>query len=182
MNGHSDGRPLRRLVVLRHAKSAWPAGVEDHERPLAPRGRRDAPAAGRALAEGDWLPDLALCSTAVRARQTWEFASAQWGTPPPVRLDPRLYAADVPDLLQTVREVPASVETLLVIGHNPGLAELVLELAGDGLDDTLDRVRVKFPTSAIAVLAWHGVSWDTLAPATALLTDVTVPRGEKKDR
>jgi len=171
--------PLRRLVVLRHAKSAWPTGVPDHERPLAPRGRRDAPAAGRALAEADCLPDLALCSTAVRARQTWELAAEQWGTPPPVRLDERLYGADVPELLEAVREVPDQVGTLLLIGHNPGLEELVLELAGDGLDDALDEVRTKFPTSAVAILAWHGNSWQELAPGTALLTDVTVPRGKK---
>ncbi|MGW0818178.1 SixA phosphatase family protein [Streptomyces viridiviolaceus] len=171
---------LRRLVVLRHAKSARPAGVADHDRPLAGRGRRDAPAAGRALAEADCLPDLALCSTAVRARQTWELASAQWGTPPPVRHDGRLYAAGVPELLTVVREVPAEVETLLLIGHNPGLEELVLTLAEDDLDDALDRVRVKFPTSAIAVLAWHGTAWRALAPGTALLTAMTVPRGAKR--
>lgn len=171
--------PLRRLVVLRHAKSAWPAGAADHERPLAPRGRRDAPAAGRALADADCLPDLALCSTAVRARQTWELAAEQWGTPPPVQLDARLYGADVPELLEVLHEVPAQVRTLLVIGHNPGLEELVLELAGDGLDDALAQVRLKFPTSAVAVLAWHGSSWRELAPGTALLTEMLVPRGKK---
>ena len=180
MNGRAGVGPLRRLVVLRHAKSAWPVGVDDHERPLAPRGRRDAPAAGRALAEADCLPDLVLCSTAVRARQTWELASAQWGTPPPVRLESRLYAAAVSDLLEAVHAVPAQVETLLLIGHNPGLADLVLALAGDALDDALDRVRAKFPTAAIAVLAWHGSGWDSLAPDMALLTDMTVPRGKKK--
>ncbi|MEU8982166.1 histidine phosphatase family protein [Streptomyces sp. NPDC048309] len=179
MTARHGAGPLRRLVVLRHAKSAWPEGVSDHERPLAPRGRRDAPAAGRALAEADCLPDLALCSTAVRARQTWELAAEQWGTPPPVRLDERLYAAEVPELLAAVREVPDQVGTLLLIGHNPGLEELVLDLAGDGLDDALDHVRTKFPTSAVAVLAWHGSSWRELAPGTALLTDVAVPRGKK---
>ncbi|MET7294623.1 histidine phosphatase family protein [Streptomyces griseoloalbus] len=172
--------PLRRLVVLRHAKSAWPEGVADHERPLAPRGRRDAPAAGRALAEADCLPGLALCSTAVRARRTWELAAAQWGTPPPVRHDRRLYHAGVPELLAVVHEVPGEVETLLLIGHNPGLEALVLTLAGDGLDDTLDRVREKFPTSAIAVLSWRGADWRDLAPGAALLTSVTVPRGGKR--
>lgn len=171
--------PLRRLVVLRHAKSAWPEGVPDHERPLAPRGRRDAPAAGHALAEIDCLPDLALCSTATRARETWELASAQWGTPPPVRHDPRLYAADVPELLQVVREAPAQAATLLLIGHNPGLEELVLDLAGDGLDNLLDEVRLKFPTSVIAVLTWRGTTWRDLAPGTALLTWMAVPRGKK---
>jgi phosphohistidine phosphatase len=180
MSARSGARPLRRLVVLRHAKSAWPAGVPDHGRPLAPRGLRDAPAAGIALAEADSLPDLALCSTAVRARQTWESASAEWGTPPPVRYEPRLYATDVADLLDVVHQVPPEVETLLLIGHNPGLAELVLELAGDSLDDALDEVRVKFPTSAIAVLAWHGRTWQDLAPGTALLTGLIVPRGKKK--
>ncbi|PWI19979.1 phosphohistidine phosphatase [Streptomyces sp. Act143] len=179
MIARAGAGPLRRLVVLRHAKSAWPEGVPDHRRPLAPRGLRDAPAAGRALAEADCLPDLALCSTAVRARQTWDLASAQWGTPPPVRHDARLYGADVPELLDVVHEVPAEVETLLLVGHNPGLEDLVLGLAGDGLDDTLDRVREKFPTSAIAVLTWRGTAWDGLAPGTALLTAVTVPRGKK---
>jgi phosphohistidine phosphatase len=179
MIARAGGGPLRRLVVLRHAKSAWPEGVADHERPLARRGRRDAPAAGRALAEADCLPDLALCSTAVRARQTWELASAQWGTPPPVRRDPRLYAAEVSDLLTAVHAVSPEVETLLLVGHNPGLEELVLELAEDGLDDALDQVRAKFPTAAIAVLAWHGPAWDTLLPGTALLTSMIVPRGRK---
>ncbi|MFI9601088.1 SixA phosphatase family protein [Streptomyces sp. NPDC052043] len=176
------GTTLRRLVVLRHAKSAWPEGVADHDRPLAPRGRRDAPAAGRALAESDCLPDLALCSTARRARQTWELASAQWGTPPPVRYDRRLYAADAPDLLAAVREAPPEIATLLLLGHNPGLEELVLDLAGDGLNDTLDRLRTKFPTSAVAVLSWYGPDWSSLAPDAALLTDLLVPRGSKKRR
>ncbi|MBC9729596.1 histidine phosphatase family protein [Streptomyces sp. TRM68367] len=182
MIARAGGGPLRRLVVLRHAKSAWPDGVADHQRPLAPRGLRDAPAAGHALAEADCLPDLALCSTAVRARQTWDLACAQWGTPPPVRHDARLYAADVPDLLEVVHEVPPEVDTLLLVGHNPGLEDLVLHLAGDGLDDTLDRVRTKFPTSAIAVLSWRGTTWRTLTPDTALLTAVTVPRGKKSKK
>jgi phosphohistidine phosphatase len=171
--------PLRRLVVLRHAKSARPADTPDHARPLATRGRRDASAAGHALAEADLLPDLALCSTAVRARQTWALAAGQWGTPPPVRHDPRLYAAGADDLLAVVHEVPAGIATLLLVGHNPGLGNLVLELAGDGLGDTLKQVRTKFPTSAVAVLAWHGTGWQDLAPRTAVLTSVTVPRGRK---
>ncbi|PKW06360.1 phosphohistidine phosphatase [Streptomyces sp. 1222.5] len=171
--------PMRRLMVLRHAKSAWPEGVQDHRRPLGPRGLRDAPAAGRALAEVGGLPDLALCSTAVRARRTWELAAAEWGTPPPVRYDRRLYAAGVADLLDVVREVPREVEALLLVGHNPGLEELVAELAGDGLDDSLERLRAKFPTSAIAILTWRGTGWPALGPGTALLTSFMVPRGKK---
>ncbi|MER6133199.1 histidine phosphatase family protein [Streptomyces sp. NPDC001815] len=180
MIARAGAGPLRRLIVLRHAKSAYPDGVTDHERPLAPRGRRDAPAAGRALAAVDCLPELALCSTAVRARQTWDLTAAQWGTPPPVRHDARLYGADVPELLEVVREAPAEAKTLLLVGHNPGLEDLVLTLAGDSLDDALDDVRTKFPTSAIAILAWHGGGWESLGPGTALLTDMIVPRGRKK--
>lgn len=182
MIARAGAGPLRRLVVLRHAKSAWPEGVADRRRPLAPRGRRDAPAAGRALLDHDVLPDLALCSPALRARQTWELASAQWGTPPRVQYDPRLYAADADALLKVVREVPDWVETLLVVGHNPGLEDLVLALASDGLDDTLDRVRKKFPTAALAVLTWRGKSWSALKPGKALLTSVTVARGRKSKK
>ncbi len=127
----------------------------------------------------DCLPGLALCSTAVRARRTWELAAAQWGTPPPVRFDPRLYHADVPTLLGVVRETPAETETLLLVGHNPGLEGLVLTLAADGLDDTLARVRAKFPTSAVAVLDWRGAGWRDLVPGGALLTSVAVPRGRR---
>ncbi|MDW4906622.1 histidine phosphatase family protein [Streptomyces sp. ADMS] len=179
MTARQGMAPPRRLVVLRHAKSAWPMGVDDHDRPLGPRGLRDAPAAGRALADADCLPDLALCSTAERTRRTWELAAAEWDTPPPVRHDPRLYGADVPELLAVVHEVPSETRTLLVVGHNPGLEELVLELAGDALDDALDNVQVKFPTSAIAVLAWHGDSWHDLTPGTALLTGMIVARGNR---
>ncbi|MFJ4485694.1 SixA phosphatase family protein [Streptomyces longwoodensis] len=179
MTGDPSDGPLRRLVVLRHAKSAWPEGVPDHERPLAPRGRRDAPAAGRALADARCLPDLALCSTALRARTTWELASAQWDGPPPVRYDERLYAAGVPALLRVVHETPPEVTTLLLVGHNPGLEDLVHALAGDALDDTLPRIRAKFPTSALAVLTRPAPTWRSLAPGTALLTWTAVPRGGK---
>jgi phosphohistidine phosphatase len=171
-------RPLRRLVVLRHAKSARPEGVPDHDRPLGTRGLRDAPAAGRWLATADCLPDLVLCSTARRTRQTWELAAAELGSTPPARHDPRLYAADDQELLDVVREVPTDIETLLLIGHNPGLQDLVLLLAGEALGDTLRRAQTKFPTSAVAVLTWHG-TWSDLAPGVALLTDLAVPRGQR---
>ncbi|NUK55354.1 histidine phosphatase family protein [Streptomyces lunaelactis] len=171
--------PLRRLVVLRHAKSAWPEGVADHARPLGPRGLRDAPAVGRWLATADCLPDLVLCSTARRARQTWELAAAELGSIPPVRFERRVYAADEQQLIDAVHEVPVEMETLLLIGHNPGLQDLILLLAGETLGDALQRTRTKFPTSAVAVLTWRG-TWSALAPGTALLTDLAVPRGLKK--
>ncbi|MFE0192660.1 SixA phosphatase family protein [Streptomyces sp. NPDC058989] len=167
---------LRRLVVLRHAKSAWPPDVADHERPLGKRGRRDAPAAGRWLRAADCVPDLVVCSTAERTRQTWELAAAQLDTPPPVRHDPRLYGAEAAELLAVVRETPDSVRTLLLVGHSPAVQDLVLLLAAEALGDALERTREKFPTCAIAVLTQQG-AWPAAAPRTALLTDVAVARG-----
>ncbi|WP_086825204.1 histidine phosphatase family protein [Streptomyces sp. NRRL B-24572] len=175
--GPADDRP-RRLFVLRHAKSAWPEGVADRDRPLGPRGLRDAPAAGSFLAESGVLPDLALCSPARRARRTWELAAAELAGPVPTRHDPRLYGADAPELLDVLHDVPDEVATLLLVGHNPGLEDLVLLLATRSVGDALDRVRTKFPTSAIAVLTWSG-TWTDLRPGEALLTDLAIPRGAR---
>ncbi|MGW0558444.1 SixA phosphatase family protein [Streptomyces sp. NPDC002926] len=167
---------LRRLIVLRHAKSARPPGMEDFDRPLAERGRGDAAAAGRWLRDAHYIPDLMICSTAVRARQTWELAAEHLETQPSARYEDRVYDAHFHALLGVVGETPISVGTLLLVGHNPGMQELVLALAAEALGDALERAREKFPTSAIAVLTWRG-AWSELAPGTALLTDLAVPRG-----
>ncbi|GAA4893256.1 SixA phosphatase family protein [Streptomyces coeruleoprunus] len=167
---------LRRLVVVRHAKSARPAGVGDHDRPLNKRGLRDAPAVGAWLRDAGCVPDLVLCSTAVRASRTWELAAAQLPAPPAVRHERRLYGTPATDLLDVVRRTPDAVRTLLLVGHNPAVQELVLLLASEALGDALERARDKFPTSAIAVLAGQG-SWPATGPGGALLTDLAVPRG-----
>jgi phosphohistidine phosphatase len=168
----------RRLIVLRHAKSAWP-DVNDFERPLAPRGRRDAPAAGRWLRDAACLPDHVVCSPARRTRETWDLVAEELDTAPPASYDGRMYGAGVSTLLEVVHETSEPVRTLLLIGHNPGLQELTLALAGEVAGDALDRAEEKFPTSAIAVLTFEG-SWPELTPGSALLTDFAVPRGKKK--
>ncbi|MEV7616625.1 histidine phosphatase family protein [Streptomyces sp. NPDC089799] len=167
------------LVILRHAKSAWPPGVPDRDRPLGPRGLRDAPAAGRLLARSGILPDLVLCSPARRTRETWELASAEFPAAPAVTPEPRLYGAATEEILDIVRETPSGIGTLLLVGHNPGLQDLVLTLAGGAGDaDALDRIEEKFPTSAVAVLACPG-TWAGLAPGAARLTAFEVPRGTR---
>lgn len=163
------------LIILRHAKSAWP-DVPDHERPLAPRGRRDAPRAGQWLRDAGRIPDRVLCSTARRARETWQLAASALGRSPVVTYDQRLYAAQLSDLLRAVAEVPNEVTTLLLVGHEPSVGELTLYLAGDEVGDTRRQAEIKFPTSAIAVLAMPG-SWATPYEGCALLTDFVVPRG-----
>lgn len=168
-----------RLVVLRHAKSAWPDGVADRERPLAPRGRRDAPAAGRWVRAADCVPDAVVCSPARRTRETWELVAPELGDVPEVVFEPRVYEAGSGQLLDVVRKTSEHRRTLLLIGHSPGVQELVLSLAGDAeTDQQLAQVSEKFPTSAIAVLTFSG-AWRELAPGNAVLADYAVPRGRK---
>jgi phosphohistidine phosphatase len=166
------------LVLLRHAKSAWP-DVPDDQRPLAPRGRRDAPEAGRWLRSSGHTPDQVLCSPAQRARQTWRLAATGLDPAPPVDHDPRIYHADVELLLRVLREVPEHIGTLLVVGHEPTMRDLTLHLTGGGShdeSDALQRVRLKFPTSAIAVLGLTG-PWAGLDADGARLTEFVIPRG-----
>jgi phosphohistidine phosphatase len=167
--------PTRRLVLLRHAKSAWPE-VADHDRPLAKRGQRDAPGAGRWLRQAGYAPDLVACSTALRTRETWRLAAAELGTSPPVRFEPQAYGASADGLLELVRQTPSEVGTLLVVGHEPAMGELTLLLAaaGEGDPDALERVRLKFPTAAIAVLTFTG-DWSDLGPGGAALSAFAVP-------
>ncbi|MBL7617937.1 MULTISPECIES: histidine phosphatase family protein [unclassified Frankia] len=163
---------------MRHAKSAWPE-VDDHSRPLAPRGRRDAPAAGRWLREARIVPDRVVCSTALRTRETWDLAGSELGAEQAVLYDRRLYEASADEVLAVVRGTPDEVRTLLIIGHNPAMQEVTLTLAGDAVDDARDQVRVAFPTAAIAVLSCPQ-RWSALAPGCALLTAIAVPRGAKR--
>lgn len=163
-----------RLVLLRHAKSAYP-DVADHDRPLAPRGRRDAPVAGRWLRDAGLVPDQVVCSTARRARETWELARGGLGTAPPVRYEAQVYQAGADGLLHLVRGAPDAAGTLLIVGHNPAVQELALLLSGRDADAERDgRLRVKFPTSAIAVLEAAG-PWSGFQPGAGLLTHFVTP-------
>jgi phosphohistidine phosphatase len=175
--GVTQGDSGRRLVLLRHAKSDWP-DVADHERPLAKRGRRDAPVVGRWLAESGFAPDAVVCSTALRARQTWELAAGPLaaGTPlrpggsraPVVRFEPRVYEASVLSLLMLVREFDPQWRTVLLVGHNPGLAELTIGLTGT------DTEPPAFPTAFVAVLGLPG-AWAEAAPGEGRLVAYTTP-------
>lgn len=141
----------RRLIVLRHAKSAWPDGVPDHERPLGSRGLRDAPNLGRWLGDNRYVPDRVVWSTARRAKETWQHVSEALPVKPPVEYDDDLYGAGPEEFLDAVRRISGDVTTLALVGHEPGVSELTLHLAGYGDDTRL--VQTKFPTGAAAVLA-----------------------------
>jgi phosphohistidine phosphatase len=163
----------RRLVLLRHAKSDWP-DVADHDRPLAKRGRRDAPVVGRWLGASGYRPDAVICSTALRARQTWELVSSGLaavapGASPVVRYEPRVYEATVLGLLMLVREFDTAWRTAAIVGHNPGLAELIAGLASPD-----SAPPPAFPTAAVAVLGLPG-PWAEAAPEEARLLAFVVP-------
>ncbi|MFJ9846511.1 SixA phosphatase family protein [Kitasatospora sp. NPDC101155] len=166
----------RRIVLVRHAKSDWP-DVDDHDRPLAERGRKAAPAAGRWLADHGLTPDLALVSTAVRTRQTWALMAAELPTEPETVYDERLYDIGLGEqLIALLTETPDDVATLLVLGHNPVIHEAADTLAGEAEDDDqLARMQGRFPTAAIAVLAFRG-SWRRVGPDAARLTAYRTPK------
>jgi phosphohistidine phosphatase len=132
----------RRLMLMRHAKADWP-DVPDQRRPLAKRGRNDAPVIGRWLREHGYLPDVVICSSARRTRQTWELVAPELGGSPKVTFDDRAYDAGEMSLLYLARELPASCQAGLLIGHNPAISDLAASLtepsagnaAGDAAGD-----------------------------------------------
>jgi phosphohistidine phosphatase len=141
----------RTLVVLRHAKSDWSTGRPDRERPLAPRGRRQAPAAGAWLAANLGPPGLAVVSPAERTRATWALVSAELPKDVPVRVEERLYGASGSELSELVASLPPEIESVVLVGHNPGVEDLVQGITGEW---------VPMKTSAIAVLTWEGAWTD----------------------
>ena len=162
--------PDKRLVLLRHAKSSWAQpDLADHDRPLNDRGRRAAAAVGHYLRRAGVRPDLVLCSSAIRARQTLE--SLDLANSVEIRIEPDLYGASAGDLLSRIRKVPARVVSLLLIAHNPGIELLARSLTGDGLSDA-----EKFPTGAVAEFVVSVSEWEEIGPGSVRLHAFVVPR------
>ena len=158
---------------MRHAKSDYPNGVSDHERPLAPRGMREAGLAGEWL-RGNVPPiEHVLCSAATRTRQTLDLT----GVSAPVSYSDRLYGATPGTMLDEINRVAEDVTTLLVVGHEPTVSQVSLGLAGPEASDpdAAAQISMKFPTSGIAVL-WVPVSWSALELSGAGLVSFHVPR------
>jgi phosphohistidine phosphatase len=172
----------KQLFVLRHAKSSWDdPGLEDHERPLAPRGRRAVKLLNEYLRRHEIEPAEVLCSPARRTVETYD------GVAPAgeLHLEPELYLASGDDVLERLRRVPAPTPSVMVIGHNPAMQVLILRLTGaNGTSKTLGdyatqarlgEVERKFPTGALATLTFDG-PWSALAPGSAELVDLVRPR------
>ena len=169
--------PRRTLLLARHAKSKWGLEVDDHDRPLSGRGRRDGVALGEFLAGNGYKPDIVICSTATRARQTWERAVLGGAVAREVRYDDRIYEAWAGALAKLIRRLSEDAETVLLIGHAPGLPELTRLLADRrGKKKAWTRLETKFPTSGLAILHTE-LDWSEAHPGTATLADFVVPRG-----
>jgi phosphohistidine phosphatase len=161
------------LLLLRHAKSSWDdSGLADHERPLAPRGRRAAKLIAEHMRSTGVEPELVLCSSAVRARETLDLVRPALPSSA-VSIEDELYAASAEELLTRIRRVSDTVGSVLVVGHNPDLQQLALLLASRG--DGLERLEAKFPTAALATLTF-AATWSRVAPGGASLDAYVVPR------
>lgn len=166
---------MRRLILLRHAKSDRPAGIPDRERPLNGRGRRAAPAVGAHIAGEGFRPDLTLVSPAERTRETWEAVCAALGGPE-ARTVPEIYEAAPETVLAAIRGAPDAAATVMVVGHNPGIGDLAAALAGEGPRKALSRLAVEFPTAAYAVIDFDAETWAAIAPGEGRLERFVRPR------
>lgn len=171
----SPDTTLRRLVVVRHAKSAWPMGVPDPERPLGPRGLRDAPLMGQRIRELIGQVDVAVVSPARRTQQTWALLAEELGHTGQVLSDPRIYQDWGDHLLGVVTDLPEQARTVLVLGHEPGVSELVLTLADRASGELRSRVATKFPTCGVALLHTD-LPWALLRAESASLELFTTPK------
>ncbi|TQF68888.1 histidine phosphatase family protein [Rhodococcus spelaei] len=154
---------------MRHGKSAYPPGIADHDRPLAPRGEREAGLAGDWIRRTQPPVDAVLCSTATRTRLTLDAT----GIEAPARYEESLYGTNAAGVLHEIARTDDGVHTLLVIGHEPGIPDAAVALDPSGA--TADRIAKRFPTSAIATLSVTG-SWSRILSTRAALTNFHVPR------
>ncbi|NNH75023.1 histidine phosphatase family protein [Nocardia uniformis] len=161
----------RTLILMRHGKSGYPDGVADHDRPLAPRGIREAGLAGEWLRDTQPAVDAVLCSTATRTRETL----VATGITAPVSYEKSIYEASPRNLIELIQLTDNAVDTLLVIGHAPGMPWTAWELASNRDSLAAAEMSSKFPTSALAVLTFER-PWQDAEPGTGELARFHVPR------
>lgn len=166
---------MPRLWLLRHAKSSWDEpGLDDHDRPLAPRGLDAAARVAGYLERETIRPSLVVCSSARRARETLSAVLPSLGTDLTVRIDPDLYTFSGARLLEVVLGFPDACEEVMLIGHNPAIEDLAATLARAG--ERLETLRAKYPTAGLAGLDLDVASWADVAPGRAKLATFVVPR------
>ncbi len=172
---------MRRLLLLRHGKADRHSAGGDRERPLTHRGLSDSRRVGEHLAHQGLTPQLAVASNARRAKQTLEQALDAFPEHVAHLIENTIYNATSDHLLEILRHSPDRVETLLVVGHNPGFSELAIALAGTGEAEALQRMRLKYPTAALAVLEFRLESWAQASFGGAKLASFVTPADLRGD-
>jgi phosphohistidine phosphatase len=169
---------VKRLYLLRHAKSSWKEpGLSDFERRLKRRGREACAVIAAYMVRERIAPELVLCSPARRAAETLELIVGRLGRAPEIRFREALYVASAAEILAEVRGVDDAVGALMVVGHNPGLADLARRLAGSGERHALAGLGRKVPTAALASLELACERWAQVAPGAAHLAAYATPKG-----
>lgn len=172
--------PMKTVCLLRHAKSSWEEPhLADFLRPLAPRGRKAAPRMGAYMARSGLVPDHVLCSAARRAVDTWSLVAPFLGDNVVVETREDLYHASPEGIMAILGTLPASEESVLVVGHNPTFEELALALAGDGEEKALAALRRKYPTGALAVLEFSRGIWAGIHSGAGYLRRFVRPKDLK---
>jgi phosphohistidine phosphatase len=166
---------MLRLLILRHAKAVSYAAGGDFERPLNDRGRREAAYIGAYLRDTGPRPDAALVSPAQRTRETLDLVVQVLGGTLATTLDPDLYNADAAELAAGIAAIPATAVTLLLVGHNPGLAELAVSLSGRGAKSARAAMQRHFPPASLAIIAFDGAAWAEIKPASGTLEAFVTP-------
>lgn len=168
---------MKTLHLLRHAKSSWAsAELDDHERPLDPRGERAATLMGICLAQEGVRPGLVLCSSARRTRETAERVLAQLPAATPLVVERGLYLASPSALCERLHSLDAALESVLLVGHNPGLHELAVRLAGRGDPQDMRRLRAKLPTGTWLELRFEEAAWQRVERARGALGRFVTPK------
>jgi phosphohistidine phosphatase len=168
---------MRRLMLLRHAKSDWSApGTRDQDRPLSARGREAAPKMGRYMARHGLVPDLIVASPAARVTETLALVLPAFAKQPKTMPEARIYETDADELFKVIKEAPRTVHSLLLVGHNPSLAELASLLMASGDVETRQQLIEKFPTSALAVIDFPLDDWSKIHPKSGRLDRFVVPK------
>jgi phosphohistidine phosphatase len=168
---------MKRLTILRHAKSSWgDPGLDDFDRPLNARGIAAARAVGKALKRRRVRLDHVLASPAKRVRETLDQFARGYGILPEIRLDDAIYLASPGTLLDSVRDLPEASGAPLLVGHNPGLERLLIELTRDDSHGFRDLVAQGYPTGALAIVELPAASWAGIEPASGEIVDLILPR------
>ena len=167
---------MRTLYVLRHAKSDWgDASLRDFDRPLNGRGRKSAKAMGRELRERGVTPDLVLLSPSARTTETLARVEEGFGASFEKVEERSIYLAETEELVALIRNAPAQSDRLMIVGHNPGMHELVLLLA-NGPRDLREEAAAKFPTGAMAEISFDVGDWSDVTPGSGFIRSFLKPR------